>query len=117
MSITKLRKRWKPEELQYLIDNYSTMKTKDIANHLTHPISSVYTQAYHLNLQKPEGSQRNNNVEILLNGSLQSLYWIGFLLADGTFHKTGNMLRLDLSIKDLEHFLKFKDYIRFNRPY
>ena len=34
------------------------------------------------------------------------------MLADGTFHKQGNTLRLDQSVADLSHLEKFRDYLQ-----
>lgn len=39
-----------------------------------------------------------------------SLYWLGFLMADGCVHK--NTIRLSLSIKDIDHVKKFKNDIK-----
>ena len=41
------------------------------------------------------------NLSVLLEDSNEAFYWIGFLLADGSFND--NRIRLTLSIKDKEH--------------
>lgn len=43
----------------------------------------------------------------IFNESLESYYWLGFLLADGHFTSSGG-LNLELSIRDLNHLEKFK---------
>ena len=49
------------------------------------------------------------NLNILLNDSLISYYWIGFIIADGSFYK--HRFELSVSEKDILHLLKFKNYI------
>lgn len=46
----------------------------------------------------------------LLDESLESYYWLGFLFGDGHFANT-NRLKLTLSIKDLDHIEKFKKFL------
>lgn len=55
-----------------------------------------------------------NNLDKLLDLSLQSFYWIGFILADGSFSK----FRFDLGLQesDLDQLERFKDYINYNKP-
>lgn len=55
---------------------------------------------------------KHHNIEILLNESHESFYWIGFLLADGTFTKSGE-LRCHLAIKDLPHLEKLVKYVEY----
>jgi hypothetical protein len=38
---------------------------------------------------------------------------LGFLYADGNISTTGNKLELNLSAKDLDHMLKFKEFLKF----
>lgn len=57
-------------------------------------------------------SRKNNSGDfsILLDGSNISIYWIGFLCADGHFTDRGS-ISLELSAKDLNHLLKFAEYV------
>ena len=41
----------------------------------------------------------------------EAFYWIGFLLADGSFYD--NRLKLGLSIKDADHLYKFANFISY----
>ena len=41
----------------------------------------------------------------------EAFYWIGFLLADGSFYD--NRLKLGLSIKDADHLYKFANFINY----
>lgn len=53
---------------------------------------------------------RKSTMKNLLNGTNESFYWIGFLLADGAFYKNYRV-RLVLSKKDMAHLYKYAEYI------
>jgi len=53
---------------------------------------------------------RKGNLENLLNGSLESYYWLGFLLADGHFSNRG-AISLHLNELDNDHIQKYADFI------
>jgi len=58
----------------------------------------------------------NYNLSILETETPETYYWIGFLLADGCFcitRKNSYALSLELAGKDLEHLIKFKDFILY----
>lgn len=48
----------------------------------------------------------------LLSDTPEAFYWIGFLLADGSFYD--NRLKLGLSPKDSEHLYKFAKFINYH---
>jgi hypothetical protein len=41
----------------------------------------------------------------------EKAYWLGFLYADGNISSNGHRLEIALSIKDLEHLSKFKNFL------
>ena len=51
------------------------------------------------------------NLSNLLLDTPEAFYWIGFLLADGSFYD--NRLKLGLSIKDADHLYKFANFINY----
>lgn len=51
------------------------------------------------------------NLSNLLLDTPEAFYWIGFLLADGSFYD--NRLKLGLSTKDAEHLYKFANFISY----
>lgn len=61
-----------------------------------------------------QNEKRCADLSILLNDTYESFYWIGFLLADGTFGKT-NRLTIGLSIHDIKHLEKFANYIKYKK--
>ena len=58
---------------------------------------------------------RVGDLSVLLEDSLETYYWIGFLLADGSF--TNNRLELTLSNNDADHLYKFAKYIKYTGSY
>jgi hypothetical protein len=107
----KLRKRWVVEENNYLINHYHELPTREIADYLKRSMSSVHSQTYKLKIKKPHGSQRQCNLSILADKSLQSMYWLGFFYADGNIHKKEKYIRLDMSGMDKEHLINYANYI------
>lgn len=43
----------------------------------------------------------------------EKAYWLGFLYADGNISSIGNRLEINLAIKDLDHMIKFKNFIQY----
>jgi len=55
---------------------------------------------------------KKHNLEKLLDGSLESCYWVGFLLADGWLSVNGE-LSLELSYKDSTHLDSFSSFVNY----
>lgn len=75
-----------------------------------HSYRSLQNIAYQLGVKRERYENRNGDLSILLNKSVISFYWLGFLLADGMFSKDG-VVKLDLAVKDTEHIKKYAEYI------
>ena len=70
---------------------------------------SIFKIGHHLN----DSIIRNNSLDRLYTEiSLQTLYWVGFIIADGSFYK--NRFELSLSAKDKEHLERFASYISYS---
>lgn len=50
------------------------------------------------------------------DSSSQSIYWAGFIAADGYLSKNGNCFSLSVAIKDIAHLEKFKENIEADNP-
>lgn len=61
-----------------------------------------------------ESDGRSANLKILLEDSYESFYWMGFILADGSFCK--DRLQITLGIKDKTHLQKLADYLEYKLP-
>jgi hypothetical protein len=56
-----------------------------------------------------------NNLNALLRKTAQSFYWLGFILADGSFSNDG--FEITLANKDKEHLEKFAQFINFKNKF
>lgn len=119
MGLSLRNRRWTNEEDDILRNEYYNGITVDIAQKLERSTSSVVLRARYLNLSKSNSIYRKTNCHRLVDGSLQSIYWIGFILADG--HITANhKLKIALSIADKQHLDELASYINANvhvKPY
>ena len=104
-------KKWTIDELDYLKNNYSK-ESKEILleNLLGRTWDSIKLKANFLNLVFYTGVHPSVNADLskLLIDEPESLYWIGFLAADGSFVK--KRLKFALAKKDklqVEKFAKF----------
>ena len=72
--------------------------------------SSIFKTGHHFN----DSVKRENNLNRLITEQTpQSFYWIGFLIADGSFH-SGSKFELGLAEKDLSVIEAFCEYIAYN---
>lgn len=103
--------KWSNNEINIVIDNYEKMTKEEITKLL--PLrtwESIKLKANGLKINRSFDFLRKSNMNILLENTVESFYWIGFLLADGYIN---DFIRLDLtlSIKDLDHLIKFSKYV------
>lgn len=119
MGMSLRNRRWTKEEDDIMRNDYHLTNTKELAKKLNRSASSVVLRARKLNLNKSNSIYRKTNCRKLLDGSLQSMYWIGFILADG--HITANYkLKIALSSTDISHLKQLALYINANvhtKPY
>jgi hypothetical protein len=102
---------WDKEEDSYLTASYAEeSKDKIMENIPNRSWDAIKLRAAKLGLRRSHKFGRSTKLEILLNNSLESFYWMGFLLADAHF---SNKKRINLTIsqKDEEHIAKFAHYI------
>lgn len=90
---------WSEEDEAKLRAGYETRPMKDLCAELNRTRSAITNRAHILGLHR--GERKFGDVSCLLDGSPQSLYWIGFLLADG--HFSGEHLGLNVSVADRDH--------------
>ena len=109
-------KAWTVEEVEYLRLNYPTTATPILCEALNRSTHAVTHKANRISVEKlQEGIDfsncRKSNVQILAHdASLETFYWAGFLLADGSFINNES-IKLSVSSKDAAHLQKFADYI------
>lgn len=64
---------------------------------------------------KRNSLKKVGNLSRLLEDTPETYYWVGFLLADGSFHN--NRLKLGLSIVDFAQLKKFGEFINYTGTY
>jgi hypothetical protein len=99
---------WSEEQINLLIKTYAHSTKKELCELFpTKSWSAIKQKACgKLNLKKEvSGRTKNGNVEKLLLDDLISFYWMGLLLADGSFDKDGRM-NISLGDKDKQHIEK-----------
>jgi len=105
-----------------LLDKFDTMRKYvyvqcNICNHKwwVLPANLIYNKTQcpdcYAKSRTGENSKCLADLNILLEESLITYYWIGFLLADGNF--TDSRLKLKLAKKDNNHVKKFAQYIKY----
>ena len=102
---------WKDDEILLLKDKYSSSLSKNLLNFFPNRTKvSINLKAKELGLTKNNSIYRTTNLDILLNDSLSTYYWLGFIFADGTILNNCR-LRVTLSIKDESHLIKLAKYL------
>jgi hypothetical protein len=103
----KIKRRWSENEINIIIENYEKTSKDEIIELLPYRSwNSIKLKANNLSLNRSSDFQRESNMKILLKDVTKSFYWIGFLIADGYINKSIR-LKLTVSIKDLNHLIKF----------
>lgn len=101
-------RRWTKEEESYLKMMYYETDWNTLTNVLERTQPAVLLKALSLGLSKKMPTK--SNLRPLLKDTNKAFYWIGFLLADGSF----NGDRLSFYIKDQEQLQKFADFIGYD---
>lgn len=104
---------WTKQDEQLLIDNYPLKSKEELcALFPTRSWSGIKQWACgRLGLTKLITARtKNGNVGRLLEETPEAYYWMGFLLADGSFDKDGRV-NLTLSEKDSEQVYKFATFL------
>ncbi len=103
--------KWSETEIERLKENYPS-KTEDELKILfpNRTIEGLQRYASYYKIKKTKNNV-SSNLQILLNNNLESLYWIGFIMADGTIDLKRGRLKISVDKKDAEHLFKFKSYI------
>lgn len=104
---------WGVDEINFLKENYSKLSRAELLDNLPKRTwSGILGKAKKMGLSRLNfhyGTLRNNNLEILLNESCQTYYFIGLLMADGYFND--REIILSQSIKDYDLVNEFAKYV------
>lgn len=93
----------------FLLENREKFSIKELASILGFKSrTSIINRIKNLSI--PPKGNRKGDVSPLLEESLISFYWMGFILADGHFTKS-NQLVVSLSLKDKDHLEKLSKFL------
>ena len=106
---------WTQEKIILLKEHYP-LETKETLLSLFqgHTWGSITKAASTLKLKKLDNlHQTNGDISCLLLDTEEAYYWLGFLLADGTFDAKGSLC-LALSEKDKQHVYNLAQFLQIN---
>jgi len=107
-NMTNQYMQWTSEELCFLSENYNKLEPKKLISELRNRSwKSIAKKANIIGAKKDP--PRKAHIEILLEETPITYYWIGFLMADGSF--SDRRIYLGVAKKDLEHLKKFQQYV------
>ena len=102
---------WSQEEIQIVKNNYEKIILDEMQELLpTRTRTAIKLMGRRLGLSSTNKVWRESDLSILLNETLESNYWIGFLLADGSIFNN-KRLKFALADKDKDQVIRFADYI------
>lgn len=104
-------KKWTEKEINFLKINYSNLEKELLLINIKKSWNAIKLMAEKLGLKRNHDFKRNSNFNKLLDKSNESLYWLGFLLADGHFNFNNKRIKLTLSTKDINHLVKYSKFI------
>jgi hypothetical protein len=95
----------------YITINYSKKSKNELMSELKLSWSYIQKLAHLFDIKR-EFNESNKSFDLkrLLDGSNESLYWIGFILADGHISKS-NTIQINLHKKDYEHLKRLITYL------
>ncbi len=106
---------WTETEIKILTEKYHNIeKINDMISFLPkRTLGSIQRKASLMGLKRDNKVRRKslfkNNLINLLDGSLESFYWMGFIFADGSIDKNGE-LAVEISKKDIKHLQKWSSF-------
>lgn len=101
--------KWTKEEIQIIRENYQILQSKDIIKLMpNHTLASLKRMICKLKLTKPQF--KKHNLSILLEETPISLYWLGFLCADGNIEE-GRKISITIQSLDKQHLQRYLDYV------
>lgn len=99
------------EQWKLIFEMYPTGDLDLLSQKLNKNKHAIGELARRKGLKRLVNSNRNGDLSILLDGSLMSMYYLGFIAADGYITKTGHFM-LSQSIKDKDSVDKMAEYLK-----
>lgn len=107
---------WSNIELNLIQDNYNKISLDELCTLLPNRTkTAIKLMGRKMGLFALKPGYFSSNISKLLDDSLQTYYWIGFIFADGSVHEN-KRLKIGLAHKDEQHLDKFISYIDYKFP-
>lgn len=103
---------WTFQETEILKSHFQTFKKEDLQKILNLPWPKIQAKANRIGLKRSRSLFKRANLNILLDNSNTSFYWLGFILADGHLSKRGELMMV-CAQKDKDHLQNFANYINY----
>jgi hypothetical protein len=108
--VTRIYLPWSQEELDFLKVNYGVAPVKEICRKLQgRNWKSICKKASVIRVRHPGFGAKKSDLSVLLKNDPVSYYWIGFLLADGSF--SDRRIHVGVAKKDLQHLKAFMKFV------
>jgi len=105
------KRSYSDSEIEYLLKNYHNTSAKDLSKHLGKSVNSVYKMAQKLNIKTTDQRRYFVNDYFFSKENELSMYWLGFIAADGYIYEKEDALIICISNKDKNHLYKFHKII------
>ena len=108
------RRAWKPDEDCKLQSMYPLAEVEELQSVFNdRSWDAIKIRAEKLGIERLNlPDYRMADLSVLLKDEPQSMYWVGFILADGSFSNE-NRLRFHLAQKDMSQVVRFSRYINY----
>lgn len=102
---------WTEEEKTRLIKNWELLHTDNkelLKKFPNRTLNAIRGKASEMGLNK---TLKSSLAFLLDRTNIESYYWMGFLLADGTFNHKGKIVIVDIHEKDKDHLIKLSKHL------
>lgn len=99
---------WSEEQTQILQKEYSYSSISDLCRKLGKTKTAIHQKAYRLKLKSNNLHNKKCDFRFLLEDSCEAFYWIGYLLADGSFKRSKTISAL-CAEKDVPHLKRLAE--------
>jgi len=106
---------WSEIENNIIINNFNRISISDILDLLPGRTRiSLLNHTRELGLKSDNQGMFNSKIQKLLDDSLETYYWIGFIMSDGHISHERNTLCIAIQKKDEQHLENFRQYVEAN---
>lgn len=104
--------KWSTTHIEFLKDNHDRFNYSALSNLMGRSSDAIRHKAKELGLKSRFNGNKSNDLTFLNDASIESFYWMGFLIADGTFDAKMHGMRLRVSQVDRPHIQQLADRIK-----